>query len=51
MNNLQKIKQMNIDELAVFLFGSRCSRCAFFGDICNGSFFDENPALRELKSF
>ena len=51
MNNLQKIKQMNIEELAVFLFGGRCSRCAYFGDICNGSFFDEKTCTTGIKKF
>lgn len=51
MNNLQKIKQMNIEELAVFLFGGRCSRCAYFGDICNGSFSDEKSCTMGIKKF
>ena len=51
MNNLQKIKQMNIDELAVFLFGGRCSRCAYFGSICNGSFFDEKSCTTGITMF
>lgn len=51
MNNFQKIKEMNIDELAVFLFGGRCSRCAYFGNICNGSFFDEESCTTGIKKF
>ena len=51
VNNLQKIKQMNIEELAVFLFGGRCSRCAYFGNICNGSFFDEKSCTTGINKF
>ena len=51
VKNLQKIKQMNIDELAVFLFGGRCSRCAYFGNICNGSFFNETSCTTGIKKF
>ena len=51
MNNFQKIKEMNIDELAVFLFGGRCSRCAYFGNICNGSFFNETSCTTGIKKF
>lgn len=51
VNNFQKIKEMNIDELAVFLFGGRCSRCAYFGNICNGSFFDEKSCTTGIKKF
>ena len=51
MNNFQKIKEMNIDELAVFLFGGRCSRCAYFGNICNGSFFDEKSCTTGITKF
>lgn len=50
-SNFQKIKQMNIDELAVFLFGGKCSRCAYFGNICNGSFFDEKSCTTGIKKF
>lgn len=51
VNNFQKIKEMNIDELAIFLFGGRCSRCAYFGNICNGSFFDEKSCTTGIKKF
>ena len=51
MNNFQKIKEMNIDELAIFLFGGRCLRCACFGNICNGSFFNEKSCTTGIKKF
>lgn len=39
MNNFARIKQMNIDELAEFLFVVQtdgCSHCSYYGGICNG---------------
>lgn len=51
MKNFQKIKEMNIDELAVFLFGGKCARCAYLGNICNGTFFDEKHCTTGIKLF
>lgn len=51
MNNFQKIKQMNIDELADFLFCEKCARCVYFGNVCNGIFFDEESCTTGINKF
>lgn len=53
-NNFQRIKQMNIDELAEFLFVVQtdgCSHCSYYGGICNGKFFDTKSCVRGIKAF
>ena len=53
-NNFQRIKQMNIDELAVFLFAVQtdgCSHCSYYGGICNGKFFDTKSCVQGIKAF
>ena len=37
ISNFQKIKQMNIDDLAALLAREKCTRCAYYGDICKGT--------------
>lgn len=47
-NNFQRIRNMNIDELAQFLFVnqfSKCSHCSYYGGICNGKFFDTKSCV------
>lgn len=54
MNNFQRIRQMNIDELSEFIFVNQvdgCSHCAYYGDICNGKFFDTKSCLKGIKAF
>lgn len=36
-SNFQKIKKMNIDELSELLARDKCTRCAYYGDICKGT--------------
>ena len=53
-NNFQRIKQMNIDELAEFLFAVQtdgCSHCSYYGGICNGKFFDTKSCVQGIKTF
>lgn len=45
---------MNIDELSEFIFVNQvdgCSHCAYYGDICNGKFFDTKSCLKGIKAF
>lgn len=54
VSNFQRIRNMNIDELAQFLFVnqfSKCSHCAYYGDICNGEFFDAKSCTEGIKRF
>ena len=54
MNNFARIKQMNIDELAEFLFFVQtdgCSHCSYYGGICNGKFFDTKSCVQGIKAF
>ena len=51
MNNLQKIKQMNIEELAVFLFGSRCQGVLISATSAMAHSLTKNLVPQELRSF
>ena len=35
-SNFQKIKQMNIEQMAELLAREKCSHCSYYGDICKG---------------
>ncbi len=46
MNMFAKIKKMNIEELAEFLADRRCCHCAYFGNVCSGTLFDNKSSCQ-----
>lgn len=51
MNMFAKIKKMDIEELAEFLADRRCFHCAYFGNVCSGTLFDDKSCKAGIKRY
>lgn len=52
MTNLERIKNMDANEMTQFLFVhqfNKCSQCSYYNNICNGSYFDDKSCMSGIK--